>query len=333
MSSSDYNIHYNRYKDYAICKFCDAKLSTKGSSTSGLKRHYLAKHEATVLKRQRSEESGSNEIQHLTKKPKLVQKSIGEVSKKVTLHDHVAKLAAKDLFSIHAISKSEALREFICLKGFSLPKNPNHIMDLINRRCQEVKAIHQHQINTAKKNGSKFAVDIDEYTSAAQRKYLNTNLWVDDKLIHLGLKRMAGSHNAEACLELLKEVLSEYDLSESDMISQTTDGASVMVKMGYSSPWEYQLCLTHGLHLSVIDALYKQYNDDGYGNNNEDDRSEIDSDSEEFGDLDEQPQNDGFYIYDEVAESIQKVTKITKVFKNATVKRDTLRKYTLEAHN
>ena len=74
--SSNYNIHYERYKEYAICKYCDTKISTKGSQTSGLKRHFVAKHEDTVLKRQRSEDSTSNEIEVLNKKPKLVQRSI-----------------------------------------------------------------------------------------------------------------------------------------------------------------------------------------------------------------------------------------------------------------
>ena len=69
--SSNYNIHYERYKEYAICKYCDTKISTKGSQTSGLKRHFVAKHEDTVLKRQRSEDSTSNEIEVLNKKPKL----------------------------------------------------------------------------------------------------------------------------------------------------------------------------------------------------------------------------------------------------------------------
>ena len=117
--SSNYNIHYERYKEYAICKYCDTKISTKGSQTSGLKRHFVAKHEDTVLKRQRSEDSTSNEIEVLNKKPKLVQRSISAnvVTKKVTLHELIAKMAAKDLFSIHAISKSDALREYIQLKG------------------------------------------------------------------------------------------------------------------------------------------------------------------------------------------------------------------------
>ena len=93
--SSNYNIHYERYKEYAICKYCDTKISTKGSQTSGLKRHFVAKHEGTVLKRQRSEDSTSNEIEVLNKKPKLVQRSISAnvVTKKVTLHELIAKMA------------------------------------------------------------------------------------------------------------------------------------------------------------------------------------------------------------------------------------------------
>ena len=40
--------------------------------------------------------------------------------------------------------------------------------------------------------------------NAAQKKYLNYNLWVKDKIMYLDLQQMSGSHNAKACLNLLK---------------------------------------------------------------------------------------------------------------------------------
>ena len=40
--------------------------------------------------------------------------------------------------------------------------------------------------------------------NAAQKKYLNYNLWVKDKIMYLDLQQMSGSHNSKACLNLLK---------------------------------------------------------------------------------------------------------------------------------
>ena len=40
---SEWDVHYKRFKDYVICKYCEKQISTKGMSTSGLKRHYKKK--------------------------------------------------------------------------------------------------------------------------------------------------------------------------------------------------------------------------------------------------------------------------------------------------
>lgn len=43
-----------------------------------------------------------------------------------------------------------------------------------------------------------------------------------------------------------------------DIVSITTDGAKVMVKMGRQLPIIHQLCMAHGLHLAVMDVLYSK---------------------------------------------------------------------------
>lgn len=42
------------------------------------------------------------------------------------------------------------------------------------------------------------------------------------------------------------------------IVAATGDGASVMVCFGDINDFEYVQCLNHGIHLSVIETLYKE---------------------------------------------------------------------------
>ena len=69
--------------------------------------------------------------------------------------------------------------------------------------------------------------------------------------------RITGTLDAERGAQLLSEKLEEYCLSvEQDIAGLTTDGASVMCKMGKLLPCEHQLCTSHGIHLAVTGCLY-----------------------------------------------------------------------------
>lgn len=43
-----------------------------------------------------------------------------------------------------------------------------------------------------------------------------------------------------------------------DIVAATGDGASVMVRFGNITEFEYIQCLNHGIHLSVVEVLYKK---------------------------------------------------------------------------
>ncbi|CAG5049039.1 unnamed protein product [Parnassius apollo] len=76
---------------------------------------------------------------------------------------------------------------------------------------------------------------------------------------NLGLVRMDGSMPSETCIRLLKEKLSEFELSlDRDIVAIVTDGASVMLKVGRNLRAYHQVCLAHGIQLAVLDVLYKQ---------------------------------------------------------------------------
>lgn len=44
----------------------------------------------------------------------------------------------------------------------------------------------------------------------------------------------------------------------SDLVAATGDGAPVMVKFGYLSDFEYLQCMNHGIHLAVIETVFKK---------------------------------------------------------------------------
>ena len=70
--------------------------------------------------------------------------------------------------------------------------------------------------------------------------------------------RVHGSLDAEAAAELCRRKLMEYSLSAGrHIVADTTDGASVMTKMNESLPMIHQICLAHGIHLAVVDVVYK----------------------------------------------------------------------------
>jgi hypothetical protein len=63
---------------------------------------------------------------------------------------------------------------------------------------------------------------------------------------------------AQKCVELVENKLIQHKMSlERDIVCITTDGASVMAKVGKSIPCYQQLCYAHGLQLGVLNVLYK----------------------------------------------------------------------------
>ena len=60
-------------------------------------------------------------------------------------------------------------------------------------------------------------------------------------------------------MELIDTRLSEFGIiREIDIIASTTDGAAMMKKFGRLLKCENQSCHAHGIHLAVVDVLYKK---------------------------------------------------------------------------
>ncbi|GFX23458.1 hypothetical protein TNCV_3769341 [Trichonephila clavipes] len=77
------------------------------------------------------------------------------------------------------------------------------------------------------------------------------------EVLELGLKHVPGSMPAEKCVEVLKSKLAKHGLfRKEDIVSITTDGATVKKKVGKLIGANQQLGYAHGIQLGVIDVLY-----------------------------------------------------------------------------
>ena len=57
---------------------------------------------------------------------------------------------------------------------------------------------------------------------------------------------------SEKAVEIVSEKLSEFKLEfNNDIVSTTTDGASVMVKFGHLINPLYHICYAHAIHLAI----------------------------------------------------------------------------------
>ena len=139
--------------------------------------------------------------------------------------------------------------------------------------------------------------------------------------------------NSEKCLEILKHKLAEFDLE--NFICSTTDGASVMKKFGRLSEIEHQLCMFHGIHLSVTDVLYCKeknlsmneiLNSSGEDDNTNQNGFVDDGDEDDDGSLllDDENYLEEMPLSGNIRVTIQKIRKIVKLFRNSPTKNDVL---------
>ncbi|CAG4961237.1 unnamed protein product [Parnassius apollo] len=91
---------------------------------------------------------------------------------------------------------------------------------------------------------------------------------------------------------------------DADIVDVTSDGASVMKKLGKLISAEQQLCFAHAIHLAVLDVMYKKKskqpeernvsednNEDNSADNNEDNNEDNSADNNEDNNEDNSADN------------------------------------------
>ena len=336
----------NLARQSATCKECKAEIQCKGFSTSGLIRHLFNKHNISKSKRT-AEESEGNSSKHLISEKKITSFFI----KKDSLQAIISKMVTLDGISVNSITNSEFIRSALTDRGFNLPKNPSHVMDLIHSEYNEIKKNVISEITHEIKTGKRFSITLDEYTALNNRRYLNINVHATEgKFWNLGMVRIYGNFPADFAVQVVKEKLLEFQISlEKHIVACVTDGAPFMVKFGKEIDCEHQLCYAHGIHLAVCDVLYKKTNtscafyfsDSEVGENKPGEDSDADEDSDRAVDIESVfnetcdddsidmlcPLNDFIGENVNVSKIISKIRKIAKMFRKSPLKNNTLQGY------
>ncbi|KFM62351.1 hypothetical protein X975_12308, partial [Stegodyphus mimosarum] len=176
-----------------------------------------------------------------------------------------------------------------------------------------MESVKQKIKNDIKKDiaeSKEFSITMDEWTSIGNRRFLNISLHnACQKSIDLGLVRIFGSCNAKKKKkkrELVEEHLESFGLSfKHDIVSNTGDGASVMIKFGKESPAFYQTCLAHALHLAVTKTVYKEKSE------TEESIDKSSGETDDFDDVD----NAHYKSFDNVSMSTSNARKPEKTMK------------------
>lgn len=277
--------HFNKIdSDKAQCLKCESKLSIKGGSTKGLKTHLLTIHKINVDRAKSSQKppplSGSNLLNFANinnnscnTSSKVNSDSIAPPVKKVKINHYfgpeednslecvLARMTAKDGLCFKVFVTSKDLRSSMTARGFNLPNSAVSIKKLVMNYYDGTKTKLCSMLQQNLKDGERFAISLDEWTSMRNRRYLNVNVHTHRHVSYnLGLVRIVASLTSEALLELLNDRLQAFGLDlKKDIVSYTTDGAPSMVKFGkhVSKFSEHQLCYAHAVHLAVCDVVYQ----------------------------------------------------------------------------
>ena len=124
--------------------------------------------------------------------------------KKKTLGEIIARCAAEDGFSFHSISQSEAIRENVSNRGFSMPNSQSTVKKLFDQFCFSAKDEVRRKLNDLKCEGLRFSATVDEWTNIRNARFLSVTLHCTTYNFCLGLIKIEGKADSENILNLFK---------------------------------------------------------------------------------------------------------------------------------
>lgn len=245
----------------AKCKTCNSVMKTSGGNTSGLHKHLKAVHPTLSTKNNEKGASSDASCSNSNTDHKKPRKLTDFFSMN-SMEDRVARMCALDGIPFRVFSKSNDMRQLFANSKQQLPKSVGAISEIVKKRSNVAKSSIKQEINALKLKGEKFSCTLDEWTSTRNRRYMNVNIHcpaLTDPFRNLGLVRIVGSMPADKCITLLKQRLSEFDLSlENETVCLTTDACSLMCKVDREVPSLHQRCMAHGIQLALTDVFYQK---------------------------------------------------------------------------
>ena len=185
-------------KDSARCNIedCPSIISTKSSSTKGLLKHLERLHGISL--------DGSEETQPPAKR----QRTIEDCMKFPSLDEAIARQICEYNLNFNQIARNVYLRTKLS-EDFKqpIPAKSSNIAAHFYKFFEKVKSMTIDRIRVLRENGKKFSCTLDEWTSGANKRYLNINLhYVEEdanKYINLGLIPIKGKCDAEKLKNLV----------------------------------------------------------------------------------------------------------------------------------
>jgi hypothetical protein len=161
-------------KDVAYCKLCNVKtvcIKTTDGNTSGLHKHASSIHQYKKIDTAKSTKKST------AKKRRMSQPTLEAFFDEDTTEKAVSELIAKDGLTMHQIVKSRLIQKWMKKDNLQPPQSATTATSMLNNYSEKIRDIIMKQITTEKKLGQKFALSFDEWTSAANRNYINIQLY------------------------------------------------------------------------------------------------------------------------------------------------------------
>ena len=164
-----------------------------------------------------------------------------------------------DLMTYKMMANSYDFKEGLQARGFTPLNTHTAISKEVQEYAAQVRADKIKYLTSRIKSGLKVSVSTDEYTAKNRRRYSALNVHNPEWLaIGIGMIRIVGSLTADIAAQELTDKLLQFGVSvKRDMVASSTDGASVMIKLGDILGALHQVCHSHGIHLGVVEILYK----------------------------------------------------------------------------
>lgn len=331
-------------KDQARCRKCPKMLSCKGSSTSSLLNHIRNIHNIDIPSKLHCDDEGaipsSSKIHVNNPLTKYVSKneSIGEI---------FARCVAEDGISVRALRKSRVVLAYLQARNYNMPAEST-IWSNIDMFYLSKKEELKNKLNEIKEHSGRFSIVVDEWSDLSYKKYINVTVRTYSaecksfNIFNLGLEEVTVKGSAENLEMLIKKKLSEFSLHfERDIVASTHDGAPVMQKYGRNIQAVSQLCIIHGIHLCVVEAIYTEKDfdmDDNHSSNESDFYEENSEMCDEFANEDED--TDIYFCFEQdlcvngsLKFIIDRVRKCVKMFNKSNEKQKKLQMYVKEQEN
>jgi len=244
--------------EVAVCKLCSAKISRKGSSTSGMANHIKNRHRSIDVSKQPSSALGQSVsvqqtlLQSMSRSTTQVRRPLRQEESE-RLRRSLAWMCAVDIRPISIV-------DGVGFRNYSRLLNPNFVLPTRRTLTSYVHRIYQEGHEELKQDiaGSAVGLTTDLWTSNAQEGYITltaqyiTAQW-EQRTKVLATRVLKDRHTGEKISEAIKEITREFGIPRITAIC--TDNAANMKTCCQHGEFTRIPCFAHTLQLGINDGL------------------------------------------------------------------------------